>query len=269
MLSYQHGYHAGNRADVLKHAVLHTIISGLTAEPASLLYIETHAGRGQYDLTGEQSRKTGEADLGVISLLSVPAPKPLAPWLDLVHARGRTAYPGSPAIAASRLRSGDRVVLFEKHPTEHTELSDAFGDDPRVQIKKADGYSGALRLQPRRGERLCVFVDPSYETERDMEALAEWAPKALSRWPNAVIVLWLPLFFDERELDFGAYLAELSEGAIAGARWPVDPDVETALIGSAIIAYGIDDKTSSAMSSIANSLQSVWGSGKDSDVMPV
>lgn len=260
MLSYQHGYHAGNRADVLKHAVLHTILSGLTAEPSSLLYIETHAGRGRYDLSGEQARKTGEADSGVLAMLTRPAPKPLVPWLDLVHSRGKAAYPGSPDIAASRLRAGDRMVLFEMHPAEHRALTEALGDDPRVQIKKADGYRRALKLQPRRGERLCIFVDPSYETERDMDALAEWAPKALNRWSNAIIVLWLPLFFDERELEFGAYLSDLSDGAIAGARWPVKPDMETALSGSAVVAYGVDKKTSGAMASIANSLQSVWGS---------
>ncbi|MEM6899660.1 MAG: 23S rRNA (adenine(2030)-N(6))-methyltransferase RlmJ [Pseudomonadota bacterium] len=260
MLSYQHGYHAGNRADVLKHAVLHTILSGLTAEPSPLFYIETHAGRGRYDLTGEQARKTSEAETGVLSLLIEQAPKPLAPWLELVRARGKTAYPGSPDIAASRLRTGDRMVLFEKHPAEHKGLAEALGDDPRVQIKKSDGYGGALKLHPRRSERLCVFVDPSYETERDMDALAEWAPRALARWPKAVIVLWLPLFFDERELDFGAYLSELSEGTIVGARWPVEPDIDTALSGSAIVAYGVDQKTSTAASSIANSLQSLWGS---------
>ncbi|MEO1476086.1 MAG: 23S rRNA (adenine(2030)-N(6))-methyltransferase RlmJ, partial [Pseudomonadota bacterium] len=257
---YQHGFHAGNRADVLKHAVLHTILSGLTAEPSTLLYLETHAGRGRYDLTGDQAMKTGEAELGVLSMLTTPPPKPLAAWMELVQARGRSAYPGSPDLAAHRLRTGDRMVLFEKHPTEHKALSEALGGDPRIQIKKADGYSGALRLQPRRSERLCVFVDPSYETERDMTELAEWAPRALARWPDALIILWLPLFFDERETDFGAYLAELSEGTIVGARWPVAPDVETALSGSAIVAYGVDAKTSKAMTSIANSLQSLWGS---------
>lgn len=260
MLSYQHGYHAGNRADVLKHAVLHTILSSLTAEPAPLLYIETHAGRGRYDLTGEQARKTGEAESGIGAMLQQPPPKPLAPWMELVHARGKTEYPGSPDLAASRLRSGDRMVLFEKHPTEYSALKTALGDDPRIQIKKTDGYAGALRLQPRRGERICVFVDPSYETMNDMNALAEWAPKALARWPKAILILWLPLFFDERELDFGAYLSELAEGTIVGARWPVEPDIETALAGSAIIAYRIDEKTSGAISAIASCLQSLWGS---------
>ncbi|MEM9669784.1 MAG: 23S rRNA (adenine(2030)-N(6))-methyltransferase RlmJ [Pseudomonadota bacterium] len=260
MLSYQHGFHAGNRADVLKHAVLHTILSGLTAEPSPLLYIETHAGRGSYDLTGNQARKTGEADLGVLAMLKTPPPKPLAPWIDLVRAKGKKDYPGSPALAASRLRSGDRMILFEKHPAEFTALSGVLSDDTRIQLKKADGYAGALKLQPRRKERLCVFVDPSYETESDMEALAEWTPRALQKWPDAVLVLWLPLFFDERETDFGAYLSELSDGTIVGARWPVDPDVETALSGSAMVAYRVDVKSSKAMTRISNALQSLWGS---------
>ena len=173
-LSYQHGFHAGNRADVLKHAVLDTILLGLA--DTRVLYVETHAARGVYDLTSEQAVKTGEAKSGVLALMDDGFPRPLKPWGDLVTARGVNTYPGSPALAAARLGETARIVLFEKHPTEHAELCKALGDDTRIRIQKSDGYSGALKLAPRRGEQLVVFVDPSYETERDMEELADWAP---------------------------------------------------------------------------------------------
>ena len=127
-----------------------------------------------------------------------------------------------------------------------------------IQIHKSDGYSGALKLAPRRGETMLVFVDPSYETERDMEELADWAPRALRRWPKAIIVLWLPLFVDEREMDFGAYLSGLETGTIAGARWPVDPDSETSLEGSAIVAYRLGEETGEKALSIAAACQSYW-----------
>lgn len=258
MLSYQHGFHAGNRADVLKHAALETILSGLKKSGQKLLYVETHSGRGIYDLTGKQARKTGEAANGVLALMNAKAPRPLRSWLKIVEQSGPSAYPGSPALAARCLGQKDRMVLFEKHPQEYDALHNALSSDDRIQIKRADGYSGALKLAPRSGEQMVVLVDPSYETERDMDALAEWAPRALRRWPHAVLVIWLPLFRDEREMEFGAYLSELSSGAIAGARWPIDPLDETALAGSAMVAYRVDDEIGEKMASIASSLQSHW-----------
>ena len=262
MLSYQHGYHAGNRADVLKHAVLDAILRELVKARAPIFYVETHAARGVYDLTGKQATKTSEAKSGVLAFKHSKAPKPLKEWLNLVNERGLKAYPGSPALAAARLRKNDRIALYEKHPTEHNELIRALGKDARVQIRRQDGYSGALKLQPRRGEQMVCFIDPSYETIDDMDALAEWAPRALKRWPNAVIILWLPLFRDEREADFGAWLSELEDGVIAGARWPISGDDETALEGSAIVAYRAPEPARKAATHIAQSLQSFWSIGE-------
>lgn len=258
MLSYQHGFHAGNRADVLKHACLHAVLTGLKKSGQKLFYVETHSGRGLYDLTGAQAEKTGEAEAGVLALLNNKAPKPLKAWLTHVSGAGPKAYPGSPVLAAKCLDPKDRLVLFEKHPKEYDALYNVMKHDDRVQVKRSDGYGGALKLAPRSGEQMVVFIDPSYETMRDMDALAEWAPRALRRWPKAVLIIWLPLFRDEREVDFGAYLSELSDGTVAGARWPTDPMNETSLEGTAIVAYRIDENIGKAMTGIASSLQSHW-----------
>lgn len=265
MLSYQHGFHAGNKADVLKHAVLDALLRDLTAGKRSRFYVETHSGRGIYDLTGDQANKTGEAAEGVLEMLEDSRPpKPLRPWLDDVRTDTAQAYRGSPAIAVRRLKPTDRLVLFERHPAEHAALSDALADDKRIRIQKADGYTGALKLQPRRGEDMIILVDPSYETMRDMDELAQWAPRALNKWPNAVLILWLPLFKDEREAEFGAFLSELEDGVIAGARWAPDLEKDTALCGSAMVAYRVSDETKNAATEIASALQSYWSSGKRS-----
>jgi 23S rRNA (adenine2030-N6)-methyltransferase len=258
MLSYQHGFHAGNRADVLKHAVLHAILSAVTKETPSALYVETHSGRGRYDLNGAQATKGGEAEDGVLSLLNDGAPKPLRPWLDIVRERGTADYPGSPALAQGLLPATSRMIFFEKHPTEHKELVKAMGNDDRLQVKHADGYSGALKLTPRSGEKMVCFVDPSYETSRDIDALALWTPRALKRWPKGIVILWLPLFKDGREMEFGEYLTTLDDCFVAGARWPVDPLDEGALEGSAIVAYGAPAASRAASLAIASALQSWW-----------
>ena len=255
-LSYQHGFHAGNRADVLKHAILDALLQEYAN--ARVLYVETHAARGSYNLEGVQAQKTGEAQTGVLAMLGGEFPRPLKSWGNLVGNRAPDAYPGSPVLAAERLGESARIVLFEKHPTEHAELSKTLNGDQRVRIHKDDGYRGALKLAPRRGEQMIVFVDPSYETERDMEELADWAPRALRRWPDAILVLWLPLFKDERELDFGAYLADLEDGTIAGARWPMDPASDTSLEGSAIVAYRVNDSLGQKALAIAAACQSYW-----------
>lgn len=262
MLSYQHGFHAGNKADVLKHAVLDALLRDLKEAKSPIFYVETHAARGVYDLKGDASEKTGEAADGVLAMLEeTSVPKPLRPWLSEVREDGIHAYKGSCAIAADRLRSKDRMVLFERHPAEYNALTEALGDDDRIRIQKADGYAGALKLTPRRGEQMVVFVDPSYETLRDMDELAQWAPRALSKWPQAILILWLPLFKDEREAEFGAFLSELEDGVIAGARWAPDLEKDTALSGSAIVAYRVSDKAKDTATRISAALQSYWSQG--------
>jgi len=180
--------------------VLHAVLETYAKTPTPLLYVETHAARGLYDLKSEQARKTGEAGTGIIALETrTDLPAAIKPWRDYVKPKLPGAYPGSPALAARILPSSARLVLFEKHPTEHKALLGNLGTGDRIQIKKDDGYRGALRLQPRRGEDMLVTLDPSYETEADMDALANWVPRAMRRWPKASFLIWLPLFADGRE----------------------------------------------------------------------
>lgn len=259
MLSYQHGYHAGNRADVLKHAVLHAVLGDEARASKPLLYIETHAARGIYNLTGKQAEKTGEAKLGVLAMpKAADAPRALQPWLKLVQAAGPSAYPGSPALAMKSLPETARFVFFEKHPTEYGHLVENIGQDARAQARKEDGYNGALRLQPRRNEQMLVFLDPSYETEADMDALANWVPRAMRRWPSARFLIWLPLFADGREEDFGAYLSELDVGFVAGSRWARHSADPSALEGTAMIGLRFEGQGAKKSFAIAAELDKLW-----------
>lgn len=259
MLSYQHGYHAGNKADVLKHAILHAVLNAEAQSDSPLLYVETHAARGFYDLEGQQSRKTGEAATGVLAMPSADtAPRALQPWLKHVQAKGPRAYPGSPGLATQILPASARFALFEMHPAEYKSLSQSLASDDRVQARKEDGYRGALRLQPRRGERMLLVLDPSYETEADMDALANWVPRALKKWPAAKVLIWLPLFADGREEDFGAYLSDLDEGFVAGSRWARHSDDPSALEGSAMIGLRIGGSGARNAFAIAAELDKLW-----------
>ena len=259
MLSYQHGFHAGNKADVFKHAVLFSALEVAARASHPWLYVETHSAAGNYDLTDAQSRKTGEADDGVGRLLDMKAPpEPLKPWLDYVRGRTVRNYPGSPALARNSLRDQDRMIFFEKHPAEYEKLVRSLSGDQRTRAIKEDGYKGALTLQPRSKEKLLAFLDPSYETERDMEALAEWMPRALKRWPKATFLIWLPLFKDERELEFGQFLSSLDFGFVAGARWHPDSDKDTALTGSAMIGLRTTPAMARPAYAIGEALDKLW-----------
>ncbi|MCF6328683.1 MAG: 23S rRNA (adenine(2030)-N(6))-methyltransferase RlmJ [Henriciella sp.] len=244
---------------MLKHAVLHAILQAEAADPAPLLYVETHAARGIYDLTGKQSRKTGEVDLGVLALPQASAaPRALQAWLSHVQKAGIETYPGSPALAIQTLHPKARFALFEKHPAEYGALVRALGGDDRVQIKQTDGYFAALKLQPRRGERMLVVLDPSYETMADMDALANWVPRALRRWPKAKFLIWLPLFADGREDEFGAFLSELDKGFVAGSRWDRNSADASALEGSAMVGLRIEGAGAKRAFAIAAELDKFW-----------
>ncbi|MEM7491918.1 MAG: 23S rRNA (adenine(2030)-N(6))-methyltransferase RlmJ [Pseudomonadota bacterium] len=259
MLSYQHGYHAGNRADVLKHSVLHAVLEEEARANTPLLYVETHSGRGFYDLTGDKATKTGEAGLGVLAMPKASkAARALQPWLSHVQAKGPSSYPGSPGLAAQLLGPNARIALFEKHPTEHAALAQALRKENRAIIRKEDGYRGALRLQPRRGENMLIMLDPSYETDADMDALANWVPRAMTKWPKARFLIWLPLFADAREDEFGAFLSELDEGFVAGSRWARRSQDPSALEGSAMIGLRITGQAAKRSFAIAAELDKLW-----------
>jgi 23S rRNA (adenine2030-N6)-methyltransferase len=259
LLSYQHGYHAGNQADVLKHAILHAVLTTKAELNESLLYVETHAARGFYDLQGAQSKKTAEAERGVLAMPKAKkAPNALQPWLAHVQSKGPGSYPGSPALATQLLGEAARIVLFELHPTEHKALSQALRKDDRVQIRKEDGYRGALRLQPRRGEQMLIMLDPSYETDADMDALANWVPRAMRKWPKAEFLIWLPLFADGREEEFGAFLSSLDEGFVAGSRWDRASDDPSSLAGSAMIGLRLGGAAARKSFAISAELDKLW-----------
>jgi hypothetical protein len=116
MLSYQHHFHAGNLADVQKHALLAWCLAYLTQKDKPLTYIETHAGRGLYDLASEYALKTGEAALGIERAEDwFPKDHPYRQRLNEVRASyGPTAYPGSPLIAALSTLSDRGEIRFDK-----------------------------------------------------------------------------------------------------------------------------------------------------------
>jgi len=202
MLSYQHIYHAGNLADVQKHALLAWTLSYLIQKDKPLTYVETHSGRGLYQLDSDEARKTGEAAAGIERVQRgawFEDDHPLAQAIATTRARfGEASYPGSPLIAASLLRSQDSLHLAELHPQEYEALSLAVpGGNARVY--KQDGYELAQSLLPPTPRRGMLLIDPSYEVKAEYDRLPGIIAKLHRKWNVGVIALWYPILKDGRQ----------------------------------------------------------------------
>ena len=215
MLSYQHAYHAGGPADLHKHAALAELLARLTAKPRGIAYVETHAGRGLYDLAAPEALKTGEAARGIGRV----APDPATPFgRALAAARaahGPDAYPGSPLIARTLLRPQDRLTLMELHPAEHRALRAALAG-PGVAIHRRDGFEGALALAPFTPRRGLVLLDPSYEVKTDYAAAAGFVRRLLAKWPETAVLVWYPVLPAGRHRELLQGLAPLP---VLSTRW--------------------------------------------------
>lgn len=196
MLSYQHSYHAGNLADIHKHAALAWILSYLLKKPKPLTYLESHAGRGLYDLTSRESAKTGEAEAGITLALKTEWFDPAHPYLralqDCRALHGPHAYPGSPLIAASLLRKEDHLHLAELHPQEHAALRDNLAQY-KAKLYLQNGLDLLQALCPPTPRRGLVLMDPSYELKQDYAEIPKALTKVTRKWNVGSVMLWYPV----------------------------------------------------------------------------
>lgn len=194
MLSYQHIYHAGNLADVHKHSLLAWMLAYLTRKDKPLSYIETHAGRGLYDLADPDATKTGEAAQGIERKSDFFSQyHPLAQVLDKVRQQhGPKAYAGSPLIAASLLRPDDRLYLAELHPGEYDALRHTMRGYP-AKCYQRDGFELAHSLCPPSPRRGLMLIDPSYEIKSDYKDLPNHISQYAKAWNVGIIALWYPI----------------------------------------------------------------------------
>ncbi|WBU63151.1 23S rRNA (adenine(2030)-N(6))-methyltransferase RlmJ [Paracoccus aerodenitrificans] len=199
MLSYQHIYHAGNAADLHKHALLAWMLDYLTGKDKPLSYIETHAGRGLYDLSAAEARKTAEADAGIARAEAgnwLSADHPLMQPLMAVRTRyGDSAYAGSPLIAQHFLRDGDSAHLAELHPAEYDALNNVAGT---AKLYRQDGFAMAQAVSPPTPRRGLMLVDPSYEVKADYAAIPGFLQSISRKWNVGILALWYPLLRDDQ-----------------------------------------------------------------------
>lgn len=203
-MNYRHAFHAGNFADVVKHATLALLIERLRAKDAAFRVLDTHAGVGIYDLMAGEAERTGEWHQGIGRLWHVPVTPALAallaPYLDAVSAANiarppapLVRYPGSPWIARHLFRRQDRLTAVELHPEDARSLSGTFAGDIQVRTIALDGWLALGAFVPPQERRGLVLVDPPYEERDEFDRLAAEFAAAHRKWPTGIYCLWYPV----------------------------------------------------------------------------
>ena len=202
MLSYRHLFHAGNYADVFKHALLARLLIALGAKEKPYCYIDTHAGTGRYDLGHEWAWKTREFEHGIGRLWErKDIPSALAPYMDAVRSenpKGRLRYyPGSPLIALKLRRPEDRLLLSELNKTDCAELEAVIGRERHVAVHLMDGYQALKTFLPPRERRGLVLLDSSFDRSGEFARVAKALKAAHQRWTTGIYAIWYPLMAPE------------------------------------------------------------------------
>jgi 23S rRNA (adenine2030-N6)-methyltransferase len=199
VLAYRHQFHAGNFADVFKHALLTRLLLALGHKDKPFFYLDTHAGTGLYDLTHPWTQKLQEHRAGIDLLWQrTDVPGLFAPYLEGVRAEnpprgGLSFYPGSPRVARRLLRAGDRMELNELNRDDCAALARLFQGDPQVHVHCMDGYQALKAFLPPAERRGLVLIDSSFDRAREFERLVEGLQEAHRRWATGVLALWYPL----------------------------------------------------------------------------
>jgi 23S rRNA (adenine2030-N6)-methyltransferase len=200
-MNYRHAFHAGGFADVIKHIVLVRILTYLQEKQAAFRVVDTHAGAGIYDLTGDEARRGGEWLTGIARLMqarfSEKALPLVVPYLDIVRAFNPQAelkaYPGSPLIARALLRPQDRLTACEVEPNARKRLIEALRRDTQARVVDLDGWTALPAFVPPKERRGLVLIDPPYEQKDEFERLAEGFTEAFAKWPTGSYLLWYPV----------------------------------------------------------------------------
>ena len=207
MLSYRHGYHAGNAADVLKHFILIYVLDYIKKKDKGFIFIDSHAGAGKYLISDPYMQKNKEYLQGIKKILQLKNDNIfLKKYLDLIKSINFNSelkiYPGSCYLAARSLRPNDNLYFFELHPKEFLNLKKNFENDSRVIIENRDSYQRLKKLLPPKEKRAVILIDPSYELKDEYEKVSEMLSDCYKKFPLGVYIIWYPVLKNKKSEKF-------------------------------------------------------------------
>ncbi|HUD87552.1 MAG TPA: 23S rRNA (adenine(2030)-N(6))-methyltransferase RlmJ [Xanthobacteraceae bacterium] len=265
-MNYQHAFHAGNFADVHKHAVLARILTHLRAKPAAFRVIDSHAGAGRYDLFAAEPTRSGEWQNGIKRLWDAPLATELrallAPYLDAVAALNPggalRAYPGSPLVALSLLRPQDRLIACELEPRSAALLKAALRGDTRVKALSLDGWTALGAYVPPKERRGVVVVDPPFEEAADFTRLSATLAAAHRKWPTGIYLLWYPIKERDAPDALARRLRQLAMPSVLRSEIMLGaPRADAGLVGSGLIVINPPFKLDAELAALVPALAKV------------
>ncbi len=262
-MNYKHIYHAGNFADVAKHVGLQYCLDALKRKPSAFFALDTHAGRGYYDLQAPEAQKSGEAERGVQRLVQQSIAEPdLAGYFAAIRARrGKRLprYPGSPVLIGNALRSQDRALLVELVPAEARAAEREVASLGRMRTEIEDGYAALKAYLPPEERRGLVLIDPPYESLDELKLMLEAFEDAYRRWPSGIYLMWYPIRSATQRRNVHARFERLGIAKMLYADLAIHPDdAGLGLAGSGLMIvnppYGADEYLTSAYGAIHRGL---------------
>ena len=275
-MKYRHSYHAGNFADTMKHLVLLELLQALLRKPGEFVFIETHAGRGQYPIASREMRATAEYRAGIGRLLEnrERLDGSIRDYVELVLRLGGDPqsgrlqrYPGSPLLAAALLRPTDRAVLLELEPAERRALERALESHRNVSVRGEDGYAALRGLLPPPERRGLVLIDPPYEQQaNEFERVHATLLDSHRRWATGIYAVWYPIKERAPVARFHTRLADSGVRRILYAELSLfAEDSRVALNGSGMLIINPPWKLDSSLRALLPALQRALGGSSDSD----
>jgi 23S rRNA (adenine2030-N6)-methyltransferase len=258
-MNYRHIYHAGNFADVAKHVGLVYCLAALKRKEGPFFALDTHAGRGFYDLQAAEASKSGEAERGVQRLIDKGIGDPaLADYFAAIRARPAkrlAQYPGSPALIANSLRTQDRALFVELMPAEARAAEREIESPGRVRTQIGDGYAALKAFLPPDERRGLVLIDPPYESLDELKTMLKAFAEAYVRWSSGVFLMWYPIRSAAQRATVHARFEALRIPKMLFADLAIHPDdAGVGLAGSGLMIvnppYGADDFLQAAYAAI-------------------
>jgi 23S rRNA (adenine2030-N6)-methyltransferase len=229
-MNYRHAFHAGNFADVVKHATYAWVLARLAGKDKPFAVLDTHAGLGEYDLDADQATRTGEWRQGIGRLRADlgAGPEALKPYAACLADLPARWYPGSPRIARAHLRPQDRLILCEKHPEDAETLRRTFAGEAGVEVRAEDGYAALKAVWPPRERRGLALLDPPFEAKDEFEKLARGLRHGLKRFPTGVFLAWYPIKDRDGPDALDRTRAEFADQRVGLCEivWPETPDAK-------------------------------------------
>ncbi|MBB5689486.1 23S rRNA (adenine(2030)-N(6))-methyltransferase RlmJ [Roseomonas alkaliterrae] len=265
-MNYRHAFHAGNHADCLKHALLLLLLGALRRKEAPFAVLDTHAGRGLYDLSASEAARTGEAARGALRLADL-RDGPLLPFIEALRAQGFPArYPGSPMLIRAALRPGDRLLCCELHPEDHAALRALFARDPQVAVHRRDAWEAIRALTPFPEKRGLVLMDPPFEQEEEFARLVAAIAGLNRRFRAAIVAAWYPVKHRAPVRDFhDALRASGLRDVLAAEMWLREPTDPRRLNGSGLLVvnppFGFAAAAADVLAALTRALASEPGAG--------